>query len=261
MFYHQCDNDKTHFENVKLSIKIYWSILEILCIKFCRFPMEDFENKTQISINKITILKLEKSCFAKHFLFFATLLGTSMLVGDGILTPCVSNIWLAKLIIFILEVHYITFIHSLSLLHFHPPVLSAVGGIKKATSTITNGIFTLLDKNFQVHTFCVFIISRLWIPNFSLYTDKIVWIAASILVFLFMIQRFGIQKIWYTFSPIFFTWFVLIVCIGLYNITHFDPTILGAINPWYIIDYFRRNKKAAWMTLGGTILCTTCISS
>ncbi|KDO83295.1 hypothetical protein CISIN_1g047299mg [Citrus sinensis] len=130
--------------------------------------MEDFENKTQISINKITILKLEKSCFAKHFLFFATLLGTSMLVGDGILTPCVSNIWLAKLIIFILEVHYITFIHSLSLLHFHPPVLSAVGGIKKATSTITN-----------------------------------------------------------------------------------------AINPWYIIDYFRRNKKAAWMTLGGTILCTT----
>lgn len=49
------------------------------------------------------------------------------------------------------------------------------------------------------------------------------------LVFLFMIQRFGIQKIGYSFSPILFTWFVLIACIGLYNITHFDPTILRAI--------------------------------
>lgn len=114
MFYHQCDNDKTRFKNIKLSIKIYWSILEILCIKFYCFPMEDFENKTQISINKITILKLENSRFAKHFLLFITLLGTSTLIGDGILTPCVSNIWLAKLIIFILEVHYITFILSLS---------------------------------------------------------------------------------------------------------------------------------------------------
>ncbi|KAH7570593.1 hypothetical protein JRO89_XS05G0141300 [Xanthoceras sorbifolium] len=50
--------------------------------------------------------KLENSQFAKLFLFFATLLGTSMVIGDGILTPCIS-------------------------------VLSAVGGIKQATSVLT----------------------------------------------------------------------------------------------------------------------------
>ncbi|KAE9460570.1 hypothetical protein C3L33_07586, partial [Rhododendron williamsianum] len=52
--------------------------------------------------------KLEKSLFAKYFLLFATMLGTSMVIGDGILTPCIS-------------------------------VLSAVGGIKEATSSMTEG--------------------------------------------------------------------------------------------------------------------------
>ncbi|KAH7560721.1 hypothetical protein JRO89_XS10G0083100 [Xanthoceras sorbifolium] len=54
--------------------------------------------------------KLENSQFAKLFLFFATLLGTSMVIGDGILTSCIS-------------------------------VLSAVGGIKQATSVLTEGIW------------------------------------------------------------------------------------------------------------------------
>ncbi|KAL5762605.1 hypothetical protein ACOSP7_018869 [Xanthoceras sorbifolium] len=97
--------------------------------------------------------KLENSQFAKLFLFFATLLGTSMVIGDGILTPCIS-------------------------------VLSAVGGIKQATSVLTEGI-------------------------------------------------------------------------GFYNIVKFDPTVIKAVNPWYIIDYFRRNKKEASISLGGTVLSIT----
>ena len=35
--------------------------------------------------------KLEKSHFAKVFLLFATMLGTSMVIGDGVLTPCISG--------------------------------------------------------------------------------------------------------------------------------------------------------------------------
>ncbi|GKU86822.1 hypothetical protein SLEP1_g1297 [Rubroshorea leprosula] len=35
--------------------------------------------------------KLEKSKFAKLFLLFATMLGTSMVIGDGILTPSMSG--------------------------------------------------------------------------------------------------------------------------------------------------------------------------
>lgn len=34
---------------------------------------------------------LEKSTFAKYFLLFITLLGTSMVIGDGVLTPCISG--------------------------------------------------------------------------------------------------------------------------------------------------------------------------
>lgn len=36
--------------------------------------------------------KLEESTFAKYFLLFATMLGTSMVICDGILTPCISGL-------------------------------------------------------------------------------------------------------------------------------------------------------------------------
>lgn len=34
---------------------------------------------------------LENSQFAKYFVLFATILGTSMVIGDGVLTPCISG--------------------------------------------------------------------------------------------------------------------------------------------------------------------------
>jgi len=34
---------------------------------------------------------LENSHFIKLFLLFATMLGTSMVIGDGVLTPCISG--------------------------------------------------------------------------------------------------------------------------------------------------------------------------
>ncbi|CAK9135500.1 unnamed protein product [Ilex paraguariensis] len=138
--------------------------------------------------------KLEKSKFAKYFLLSATMLGTSMVIGDGVFTPCIS-------------------------------VLSAVGGIKEATSTMTE--------------------------------DRIVWITVAILIFLFMIQRFGTDKVGYSFAPILSVWFIFIAVTGLYNFFRHDPTVIKAINPLYIIDYFKRNKKEAWISLGGIILCTT----
>ena len=89
------------------------------------------------------------------------------------------------------------------------------------------------------------------------YTDLIVWISVAILILLFLIQRFGTDKVGYTFSPILCFWFVLIFGIGIYNILKFDPSVVKAVNPMYIIEYFRRNKKEAWMSLGGVVLCTT----
>ncbi|PPD67972.1 hypothetical protein GOBAR_DD35148 [Gossypium barbadense] len=137
---------------------------------------------------------LEKSKFAKLFLLLITMLGTSMVIGDSILTPSIS-------------------------------VLSAVGGVKEATSALTQ--------------------------------DMIAGISIVILVFLFMIQRFGTSKVGYTFAPILSLWFILIGGIGFYNIIKHDTTVLKAINPIYIVEYFIRNKKDAWVSLGGVVLCTT----
>ncbi|GLU07530.1 hypothetical protein SLE2022_244850 [Rubroshorea leprosula] len=138
--------------------------------------------------------KLENSNVAKYSLLFAALLGTSMLIGDGVLTPCIS-------------------------------VLSAVGGIKEATPKLTE--------------------------------DMIAWFSAVILVILFAVQKFGTDKIGYTFAPILCIWCLLIGGIGLFNFIKYDPTVAKAIYPKYIVDYFRRNPKEAWISLGGVVLCIT----
>ncbi|XVE73280.1 hypothetical protein DITRI_Ditri11bG0104900 [Diplodiscus trichospermus] len=122
------------------------------------------------------------------------MLGTSMVIGDGVLTPCIS-------------------------------VLSAVGGIKEATDAMTE--------------------------------DMIVWISIAILICLFMAQRFGTDKVGYSFAPIICVWFTLIGGIGVYNFFKFDPTVIKAINPKYIVDYFQRSKKEAWVSLGGVVLAIT----
>jgi KUP system potassium uptake protein len=41
--------------------------------------------------------KLEGSRFAKFFLLLATMLGTAMVIGDGVLTPCMSGILIFSL--------------------------------------------------------------------------------------------------------------------------------------------------------------------
>ncbi|XXG54904.1 hypothetical protein AAC387_Pa03g2672 [Persea americana] len=137
---------------------------------------------------------LENSQTAKHFLLCITMLGTAMVIGDGIVTPSMS-------------------------------VLSAVGGIKKAADAMTEG--------------------------------RIVWVSIAILVLLFSVQRFGTAKVGYTFSPILTLWFFLISGIGIYNVVKHDHSVIKALNPAYIIHYFKKNKKDAWISLGGVILCTT----
>ncbi|XP_051122488.1 potassium transporter 5 [Andrographis paniculata] len=134
--------------------------------------------------------KVERSKSAKLLLFLATILGTSMVIGDGVLTPCIS-------------------------------VLSAVGGIK------------------------------------GLGKDAVVYISIAILVALFCVQRFGTDKVGFSFAPAICLWFLFISGIGLYNLFKHDIRVLRAFNPVYIVDYFRRNGKDGWVSLGGIVLCIT----
>ncbi|KQJ99655.1 potassium transporter 19 [Brachypodium distachyon] len=87
--------------------------------------------------------------------------------------------------------------------------------------------------------------------------SQVVWISVGILFLLFSVQRFGTDKVGYSFAPIISVWFVLIAAIGVYNLAAHDYTVLRALNPKYIVDYFERNGKEAWVSLGGVVLCIT----
>ncbi|XP_062225522.1 potassium transporter 1-like isoform X2 [Phragmites australis] len=138
--------------------------------------------------------KLESSKAAKIALFTLTILGTSMVMGDGTLTPAIS-------------------------------VLSAVSGIREKAPSLTQ--------------------------------TQVVWISVAILFMLFSVQRFGTDKVGYSFAPIISVWFLLIASIGLYNLVVHDIGVLRAFNPMYIVHYFKRNGKDGWISLGGVILCVT----
>ncbi|KAL6494558.1 Potassium transporter 5 [Orobanche gracilis] len=133
---------------------------------------------------------LQGSKVAKIILVLLPILGASMIMGDGILTPCIS-------------------------------VLSAVSGIS------------------------------------SLEQDAVVGISIAILIVLFSVQRFGTDKMGFSFAPGICLWFLCIGLTGIYNLFKHDPGVLRAFNPKYIFDYFRRNGKKGWTSLGGVVLCIT----
>ncbi|KAL5683092.1 hypothetical protein ACJX0J_009477, partial [Zea mays] len=87
--------------------------------------------------------------------------------------------------------------------------------------------------------------------------DAEVWITVGILVALFSVQRFGTDKIAYTFAPVVTVWLLLIGGIGVYNVIKYDIGTLRAFDPKYIIHYFQRNKKKGWVSLGEILLCVT----
>ncbi|KAK3124232.1 hypothetical protein QOZ80_7BG0583630 [Eleusine coracana subsp. coracana] len=92
-------------------------------------------------------------------------------------------------------------------------------------------------------------------PNLT--TDEIVWMTVGILVLLFWVQRFGTDKVGYLFAPVILLWLLLIGGVGVYNLVRHDVSVLRAFNPKYILDYFLRNGKEAWVSLGGVLLCFT----
>ncbi|KAH9618078.1 hypothetical protein KSS87_004828, partial [Heliosperma pusillum] len=86
---------------------------------------------------------------------------------------------------------------------------------------------------------------------------RVIGISVGILVLLFSVQRFGTDKVGYSFAPIVSIWFLMNSGIGLYNFIKYDPGVIKAVNPWYIIQYFQRNGRNAWISLGGVVLCIT----
>ena len=66
-----------------------------------------------------------------------------------------------------------------------------------------------------------------------------------------------VLQVAFSFGPIMLVWFISIGIIGLINTFRWDPSVFRALNPYYAISYFTRNKYEGWASLGGVVLCIT----
>ncbi|PSR85258.1 Potassium transporter like [Actinidia chinensis var. chinensis] len=104
-------------------------------------------------------------------------------------------------------------------------VLSSVSGLQDAKQKLTNGEVLLL--------------------------------ACIILVGLFALQHYGTHRVAFMFAPIVIIWLISIFAIGLYNTIYWNPKIVRAISPHYIIIFFSETGKDGWISLGGILLSIT----
>ncbi|CAF9933307.1 MAG: hypothetical protein HETSPECPRED_008596 [Heterodermia speciosa] len=137
---------------------------------------------------------LERSGFMKAILKIVGVLGVSLVMSDGVLTPAQS-------------------------------VLGAIQGLKVVKEDIS--------------------------------TATIVGTSCGILVLLFLIQPLGTSKIASGFAPIVVIWLIFNMAFGIYNLVHFDHSVLKAFSPFFAGDYLVRNKTDGWKSLGGILLAFT----
>ncbi|MFN8417323.1 MAG: KUP/HAK/KT family potassium transporter [Cytophagaceae bacterium] len=86
-------------------------------------------------------------------------------------------------------------------------------------------------------------------------TINTVPIVITIIVVLFLVQRFGTSIVGRFFGPIMFVWFSTLAVLGILNISH-DFTVLKALNPKYAYDLLVNYPQGFWL-LGAVFLCTT----
>jgi len=68
-------------------------------------------------------------------------------------------------------------------------------------------------------------------------------VAVAVLAGLFLVQRRGTQKIGNVFGPVMLIWFATIAALGVGGIIK-HPSVLHAIEPWYIVSFFARHGIA-----------------
>nr|KAJ0220499.1 hypothetical protein LSAT_V11C200072240 [Lactuca sativa] len=88
-------------------------------------------------------------------------------------------------------------------------------------------------------------------------SDVVIVVAVVILIGLFSLQHYGVDKVGWLFAPVVLLWFLLIGGIGIFNIWKYDIGVLRAFSPVYIFRYFKRRGKNGWTSLGGIMLSIT----
>jgi KUP system potassium uptake protein len=81
-------------------------------------------------------------------------------------------------------------------------------------------------------------------------------IAVVLLVGLFFIQSRGTAKVAALFGPIMLVYFAVLTVLGTVNIAAY-PEILGALNPWWALQFFLTDQWLAFLALGSVVLAVT----
>ncbi|XP_030539497.1 potassium transporter 4 [Rhodamnia argentea] len=100
-------------------------------------------------------------------------------------------------------------------------------------------------------------VSGLEVTENKLTKGELLLLACVILVGLFALQHFGTHRVAFMFAPIVIIWLISIFSIGVYNTIHWNPSIIRAISPYYIIKFFSETGKDGWISLGGILLSIT----
>ena len=81
-------------------------------------------------------------------------------------------------------------------------------------------------------------------------------LAVVVLVFLFILQRFGTASVGMLFGPVMTFWFCTIGVLGVLQIVQ-APAVLAAVNPLHAIRFLFQHGIGAYLTLGSVVLALT----
>ncbi|KAF7829373.1 potassium transporter 6-like [Senna tora] len=185
-------------------------------------------------------LTLEKHKVLQNILLVLALVGTCMVIGDGVLTPALS-------------------------------VFSAVSGLELSVSKEHHQFEVQFLFVLVKFLYCYLSALMSLVDNANLldgfgegknngnrgphYVE--VPVACIILIVLFALQHYGTHRVGFLFAPIVITWLLCISAIGVYNIFYWNPQVYQALSPYYVFQFLRKTQREGWMSLGGILLCIT----
>jgi KUP system potassium uptake protein len=86
--------------------------------------------------------------------------------------------------------------------------------------------------------------------------DAVLPIGVTILVVLFLVQRFGTHRVGRLFGPVMLLWFVTIAALGIPGIAR-DPGVLRALSPTYAVAFVVDRPFVAFVAMGAVVLAIT----
>ena len=89
-----------------------------------------------------------------------------------------------------------------------------------------------------------------------LFSPYVMPLALAIIVAIFLIQRFGTDKVGRLFGPVMIVWFVTIAVLGVMGVAR-EPAVIAALNPAYGFRFFLDNGWHGFAVLGAVVLAVT----